>query len=157
MELTFTKKLLGVALAAVVLAGCSSKKSDDANAAAASSDAGAGAADTAGAGTGADNSVYFDFDKFEIRTDAAATLDAQAQSLSGSAGPVRLEGNADERGTTEYNMALGEKRAKAAKEYLVMRGVAAERIETVSFGEEQPVCTEQSESCWQMNRRVDVK
>lgn len=154
MELSFTKKLLGVVMAAAFVAGCSSSK--DENAGAASSDA-AGMGADGSATSGLESSVYFDFDKSEVRADAAAVLDAQAAALANTSSAVRLEGNADERGTTEYNMALGERRAQAARDYLVLKGIAAERIETVSFGEEKAVCTEQSEECYQQNRRVDVK
>ena len=159
MEQTFAKKLLVVVLAAVVVTGCSKKNAADSGAA--SSDATSGgsgdAAATSSSAAGAGNGVYFDYDRFDIRADAATTLDASAATLSGSTTPVRLEGNADERGTTEYNMALGEKRAKAVRDYLVSKGIAADRIEAVSYGEEQPVCKEQSEDCYQQNRRVDVK
>lgn len=158
MELTITKKLLAVALTAAFVAGCSSSKDENAGASSAdSSSLGAGAEGGAGGASGQANSVYFDLDKSEIRADAAAVLDAQAAGLANGSSAVRLEGNCDERGTTEYNMALGERRAKAAKDYLVLKGVSAERIETVSFGEEKPVCSEQSEDCFQQNRRVDVK
>src|SRR5262249_32944900 len=66
-----------------------------------------------------------------------------------------IEGNTDERGTAEYNLALGERRAKAAMSYLVSKGIAADRMTTVSFGKERPVCTEHNESCWARNRRDD--
>ena len=67
---------------------------------------------------------------------------------------VLIEGHCDERGTNEYNLALGEKRANAAKEYLSARGIAAKRINTISYGEEKPLCTEQNEDCYQKNRRA---
>lgn len=157
MELT--KKLLAVALTAAFVAGCSSNKGENGGAGATTDSTGIGAgADGMGqGGSGNESSVYFDFDSSQIRSDAAAVLDAQASGLAGSSNAVRLEGNCDERGTTEYNMALGERRAKAAKDYLVLKGVGADRIETVSYGEEKPVCTEQSDDCHQQNRRVDVK
>jgi peptidoglycan-associated lipoprotein len=84
--------------------------------------------------------VYFDYDQYSVRNDAAPLLDAQADWLKRySAVQVRIEGNADERGTEEYNLALGARRANAVREYLVAHGVAAGRITTVSFGKEKPI------------------
>ena len=69
---------------------------------------------------------------------------------------LKIEGYADERGSTEYNLALGDARAKAAKEYLVSVGVSARQLDTVSFGKENPICTEHDEACWQRNRRIHI-
>ena len=100
--------------------------------------------------------IYFDFDKSDIRTDAAATLDRKIPWLTANPGMrIRIEGNADERGSDEYNLALGQRRAAAAKRYLVERGIDTSRFDLVSYGEERPVCTEQDETCWQRNRRDD--
>jgi peptidoglycan-associated lipoprotein len=100
--------------------------------------------------------IYFDFDKSDIRTDAAAILDRKIPWLNANPGMrIRIEGNADERGSDEYNLALGQRRAAAAKRYLVERGIDAGRFDLVSYGEERPVCTEHDESCWQRNRRDD--
>src|SRR5499425_1173030 len=100
--------------------------------------------------------VYFYFDKSLIRPGDAKTLDASAAWLKANPNQlVRIEGNTDERGTAEYNLALGERRAKAAMSYLVSKGIAADRMTTVSFGKERPVCTEHNESCWARNRRDD--
>jgi len=100
--------------------------------------------------------VYFDFDKSLIRPRDAKTLDASADWLKANPNQlVRIEGNTDERGTNEYNLALGERRAKAAMSYLVSKGIAADRITVVSYGKERPVCTEHTESCWGRNRRDD--
>lgn len=98
--------------------------------------------------------VYFDYDKSELRDDARSTLDAKASVLTANA-PVRIrvEGNTDERGSDEYNMALGTRRAAAAKDYLVAHGVDASRIEVISNGKEKPVCSDKAESCWSQNRR----
>jgi peptidoglycan-associated lipoprotein len=99
--------------------------------------------------------VFFDFDRYAIKPDAARTLDASIAWLKANpAALVLIEGHCDERGTNAYNLALGERRAKAAHEYLVSRGVAAARIETISYGEERPACTERSETCWSRNRRA---
>jgi peptidoglycan-associated lipoprotein len=98
--------------------------------------------------------VYFDFDKYAIKPDAAKTLDASIAWLkSNPAALVMIEGHCDERGTNAYNMALGERRAHAAQDYLVARGISAQRITTISYGEERPVCSEQNEACWSKNRR----
>ena len=102
--------------------------------------------------------IYFDFDKSTIRPDAAATLDRKLPWLQANPGMrIRIEGNADERGSDEYNLALGQRRAASAKRYLVDHGVAADRFDLVSYGEERPVCTEHNEACWQQNRRDDFR
>ena len=98
--------------------------------------------------------VFFDFDKYAIRPDAARTLDANADWLkSNPSAVILIEGHCDERGTNAYNLALGERRARATQDYLVKRGVAASRITTISYGEERPGCTERNETCWAQNRR----
>jgi len=102
--------------------------------------------------------IYFDFDKSTIRPDAAATLDKKLPWLQANPGMrIRIEGNADERGSDEYNLALGQRRAASAKRYLVDHGIAADRFDLVSYGEERPVCTEHNEACWQQNRRDDFR
>jgi peptidoglycan-associated lipoprotein len=98
--------------------------------------------------------VHFDFDKSAIRPEDVAVLDESAEWLKGNEVLVLIEGHADERGTNEYNLALGERRAKAVREHLVNKGVAAERINTVSYGEERPACTDKNETCWKQNRRA---
>ena len=99
--------------------------------------------------------VYFDFDKYDIRPEAAKILDANATWLKANPGNlVLIEGHCDERGTAEYNLALGERRAKSTMNYLVGQGVAASRITVISYGKERPVCTEKTEACWAMNRRA---
>jgi peptidoglycan-associated lipoprotein len=100
--------------------------------------------------------IYFDFDKSDIRPDAAATLDRKLPWLTANPGMrIRIEGNADERGSDEYNLALGQRRAASAKKYLVEHGIDAGRFDLVSYGEERPVCTDHNEDCWQRNRRDD--
>ena len=103
------------------------------------------------------NVVYFDFDKYDLTPEARAILLAHAAKLSGSSMSVRLEGHADERGSREYNMALGEKRAKAVRDFLVLQNVKAASLEVVSFGEERPVATGHEETSYTQNRRVEVK
>jgi peptidoglycan-associated lipoprotein len=98
--------------------------------------------------------IYFDFDKYDIRPADAKTLDANASWLKSNPNHlVLIEGHADERGTNEYNLALGERRAKSTMNYLVSQGVQANRITIISYGEERPVCTEKTEACWAKNRR----
>jgi peptidoglycan-associated lipoprotein len=97
--------------------------------------------------------IFFAFDKADIRPDDAKTLAASAAYLKANANLlVLIEGHCDERGTNEYNLALGERRAKAAANYLVANGIEASRITTISYGEERPTCTEKNEGCWQKNR-----
>lgn len=100
---------------------------------------------------------YFDFDESTLRSATRAALDAQAAALRSSGRSIRLEGHADERGTREYNLALGERRAKAVADYLAIQGVSRSRMEVVSFGEERPVSLRSDESGWALNRRVELK
>lgn len=98
--------------------------------------------------------IYFAFDAYDLRPDARATLKTNAEWLrKNTAVRIDIEGHGDERGTTEYNLALGAKRARAAKDYLAALGVPPDRVATTSYGEEAPVCREHSEACWQRNRR----
>src|SRR5499433_550143 len=97
--------------------------------------------------------VFFDFDKYDIRPGDARILDANATWLKSNDNLVLIEGHCDERGTNEYNLALGERRAKSAMNYLVAQGVQANRITIISYGKERPVCTEHTEACWARNRR----
>jgi len=97
--------------------------------------------------------IYFDFDQYDLRPDARATLKANAEWLKHNpSATAQIEGHCDDRGTSEYNLALGAKRAQTAKDYLTTLGVPAQRLSTISYGEELPVCREQTESCWQKNR-----
>jgi len=99
--------------------------------------------------------VHFPFDSDEIDDASRETLDANAAWLTDNAKTrVELEGHCDSRGTVEYNLALGARRARAVQEYLVGQGVAAERLTTNSYGKELPVCREETEACWARNRRV---
>jgi peptidoglycan-associated lipoprotein len=99
--------------------------------------------------------VYFDFDRYDIRTGDKGTLDENAKWLkSNQSALLLIEGHADERGTNEYNLALGERRAKATRDYLVSVGIDAGRITVISYGEERPVCTEKTDACWAKNRRA---
>jgi peptidoglycan-associated lipoprotein len=101
--------------------------------------------------------IYFDFDRSFIRDDARSVMKANADYLK--ANPkvkVRIEGNCDERGTIEYNQALGQRRAANAKKYLTDMGISGNRVTLISYGKEKPVCTEGMEDCWQKNRRDDL-
>ena len=100
--------------------------------------------------------IYFDFDRYEIRPGDARTLEADAAWLKTNDVQILIEGQCDERGTDEYNLALGDRRARATKNHLVALGIAGDRISTVSYGKERPVCTEQSEACWALNRRAHI-
>lgn len=100
--------------------------------------------------------VYFDFDSYTLSQSTRDTLSTNAQYLlKRYKGPVKLEGNCDERGSDEYNLALGEKRAKAVYDYLVTLGVPADRLSTISYGKEKPVDPGHDEAAWAKNRRVD--
>ncbi len=101
------------------------------------------------------NDIHFDFDKYDIRAADAKILDADGAWLKQNANNlVLIEGHADERGTNEYNLALGERRAKATMNYLVSQGIQASRMTIISYGEERPVCTDKNEPCWSQNRRA---
>jgi peptidoglycan-associated lipoprotein len=98
--------------------------------------------------------VYFDYDKSDLRGDQQAAIQADAQFLSQHANiNFTVEGHCDSRGSTEYNLALGDQRASSVKSALVAAGVNASRIKTISYGKEKPFCMEENEACWQQNRR----
>jgi len=100
--------------------------------------------------------VYFEFDQFDVRDDQQSRIEGNATFLRSESGArVRVEGNCDERGTNEYNMALGERRALSGKNYLVNLGIDANRIETLSYGEERPLLHGHDELSWAQNRRDD--
>jgi len=104
--------------------------------------------------TGLLGDIFFDFDKFDLRADARERLQKNADFMNQYPTlEFGLEGHCDERGTNEYNLALGERRAHAAKDYLVSLGVSSNRVRTISYGEEKPFCMGHDESCWQDNRR----
>jgi peptidoglycan-associated lipoprotein len=154
---------VAIALVAMLaFAGCASKNNLPNN----SADLGlGGAGGMGGAGSATPGStqdftvnvgdrIFFDTDSSSIRTDAAQTLDRQAQWLSQYSNyAITVEGHADERGTREYNLALGARRAAAARDYLASRGVPASRIRTISYGKERPVAVCDDISCWSQNRR----
>src|SRR4030081_339832 len=105
--------------------------------------------------------AYFDYDKADLRTDARTALNSDSSELRSLLkefpnAKFVVEGNCDERGSPEYNLALGDRRAKAAQEFLTQIGVPSERLSTISYGQERPVCTEHDENCWQKNRRAHL-
>jgi peptidoglycan-associated lipoprotein len=101
--------------------------------------------------------IYFDFDRSFVRDDAKPAMKANAEWLKANPkAKVRIEGNCDERGTIEYNQALGQRRAASTKKYLTDLGISANRVTLISFGKEKPVCRESTEECWQRNRRADL-
>lgn len=100
--------------------------------------------------------VYFGFDRYDLTAEAKERLMEVSNRLVEDNASVLIEGHCDERGTNEYNLALGDRRAGAVKDFLSASGVKSSRIETISFGEEKPVCTASSEDCWQQNRRAHI-
>jgi peptidoglycan-associated lipoprotein len=171
-------KVITLVFASALLAACSGNTKDD-EAAAAAAEAAAAEAAAAEAAREAERRAqaeaasqqrrleqaamaagtvfYFDFDSSVLKPAAQAALDAHIALLRSNDRSVRLEGHTDERGTRDYNMALGERRANAVRDYMVVNGVASYRIETVSYGEEQPVAYGSGESNWSQNRRVELK
>ena len=99
--------------------------------------------------------AHFDFNKWDITGESQGTLQRDADCIKSRHLSVTLEGNADERGTEEYNLHLGEKRASAVKKYLQNMGVSGSQLKTVSYGKDRPTCSEHTEDCWAQNRRVD--
>jgi peptidoglycan-associated lipoprotein len=105
--------------------------------------------------------AYFDFDQYNIRPDAQAALQRDADALAEILRQyphykLTVAGNCDERGSEEYNLALGDRRAETAKQFLVTLGIPGDQLRTVSYGKDRPVCTEHDESCWQKNRRAHI-
>ena len=165
-------KAITVLFTAALLAACSgsSKQEEEAAAAAAAAAEAARQAEQQAAAAAAaeqqrlqdaaaayGNVFLFDFDSYTLRPEAVEALDAHIAALQGSDQSIRLEGHTDERGTREYNMALGERRANAVRDYMVVNGIQSYRIETVSYGEERPVAYGSGEANWSQNRRVELK
>lgn len=162
------KSLKAFAVLAVVmglLVGCSSNKpAEDPNANAnVDTSAGAGVTQSTvdvdsdfSAVAGLATVFYFEFDSAVLLPEARAALIGHAEYLRNASKSVRLEGHADERGTREYNMALGERRANAVRDFLVLQGVSSSKIETVSYGEERPAVSGSGETSWSKNRRVEL-
>lgn len=166
------KYLVFVGLALMLLAGCSSKGGSDGMSGDASAGASGEAASTQGVGSGGDYMVhplndkgsplatrviYFEFDSSEVAASYDAVVTAHAAYLAANPDTsIVLEGHADERGTREYNVALGERRANAIKNLLTLQGASAAQIEVVSYGEEKPAASGHDEASWHLNRRVEI-
>lgn len=155
--------MVALASAAMVFAGCSKKVDVTTDSSASKGHATAGAQQEvqpikgADAGKPSTNAVYFVFDSSALDAAGKATLDAYAAWLNANnSANITIEGNCDERGSREYNLALGQRRADSVRDYLAGQGVMAARIDTVSFGEERPVCKGSGEACWAQNRRGDI-
>ena len=151
-------------LVAVALAGCPAKKKPGVGEAEGQGlgqgEVGGGSLDKFKQGLGPSEGgplqdVHFDYDRYDLRTEDRGTLQQNASWLKEHANAkVEIEGHCDNRGTVEYNLALGAKRAKSVKDYLVSLGIAADRLSTISYGEELPLCREDTEECWARNRRA---
>ncbi|TNF35956.1 MAG: peptidoglycan-associated lipoprotein Pal [Gammaproteobacteria bacterium] len=157
-----TKKLAGFALvSAVVLLGACSSTPEGEGADGAGTMDGSNVSSQVGSdvdefGNPLKRVFYFDFDKATLNADVRSDLDKHAKRLNNNSISIRLEGHADERGTREYNLALGERRAKAVANYLAIQGVNNSRIQTISYGEEKPVAFGSDEASWAQNRRVEL-
>ncbi|MGA1803848.1 peptidoglycan-associated lipoprotein Pal [Rhizobium sp. HT1-10] len=143
----------------LALAGCASKKNLPNNAGDLGLNGANGSSATPGSAqdftVNVGDRIFFDTDSTSIRADAAQTLDRQAQWLARYPNyAITVEGHADERGTREYNLALGARRAASTKDYLVSKGVPARRMKTISYGKERPVAVCDDISCWSQNRRA---
>ncbi|MND50995.1 Peptidoglycan-associated lipoprotein precursor [compost metagenome] len=164
MEMLKFGKFAALALAMAVAVGCSSKGGEGTGEGAVDPNAGYNAG-----GSGVDGSMseeaalraittfYFEYDSSDLKPEAMRALDVHAKDLKANGSRVVLEGHTDERGTREYNMALGERRAKAVQRYLVLQGVSPAQLELVSYGEERPVATGNDEQSWAQNRRVELR
>ena len=149
--------LFAMAVAGLVLAGCSSTPTEEGTkTTAAPATPVVGAAAAADRASVAAAKVYFDFDRAEIKAEFMPVIKAQAAFLAANASKsVTLEGHCDDRGTREYNLSLGERRAQSVADVLKGNGVAASRIKTVSFGEDRPAVEGHDEAAWAKNRRVE--
>ncbi len=146
------RSLFMVTVFSLVLGACSKKSKSDADVAAGDemmvTDMGGGRIAELGP-------VYFDYDSFSIKADSRSVLRQHAEWLKSNNISVQIEGHCDERGTTEYNLALGERRAASVKDYLVSQGVPASRLSIISYGEERPATTGVNELAWAQNRRAE--
>jgi peptidoglycan-associated lipoprotein len=144
-------KFAAVILAALAIAGCAKHDADPTNAMASAAVPGSQQDFVVNVG----DRVFFDTDSSDLSAQARATLDKQAQWLNHYGQySFTIEGHADERGTREYNIALGARRAETVREYLVSRGISAQRMRTISYGKERPVAVCDDISCWAQNRRA---
>jgi peptidoglycan-associated lipoprotein len=146
-----------IVAASLVLAGCVTAPGQTGGTAGSGSAASGGSSGPVGAPPKSQSSVFFEFDRFDVKPDGQAVATAYANFMKSDAkARVTIEGNADERGTVEYNLALGQKRAEAVRRELIQRGVAAGRVEAISNGEEKPIAKGSNEAAWAKNRRADL-
>lgn len=168
MKLTVLRSTLFISVLSLFLAACSSTPpdttADSGGSSLSNGDVAVGnVAGDGVTGGGIDASgglatvFYFEFDKAILLPEAMAALRIHAQRMTDRPVNARIEGHADERGTREYNMALGERRGAAVKEFLMLQGVDGSRLEVISYGEERPASMGSSESDWAQNRRVELK
>jgi len=167
-QLPLAGKAIVLLFSAALLVACSSNKEKEDEAAAAAA-AAAAAKSAQGAATSAEmarleeaamaagNVFYFAFDSSTLTPESISAINAHIAVMQMNNENIRLEGHTDERGTREYNMALGERRANAVRDYMVANGISAFRIESISFGEERPVAFGSGEEAWAQNRRVELK
>jgi len=165
------KSLLTIAIVSLIFAGCAqtaaglngSNNISDANAISGDTvsidESGYGNEGSGNYNSSSDGfrSVYFDFGEYAISSDMENNMNANIKVASSASSKIKIEGNCDEFGTDEYNYALGLKRAKAVKDSIVAQGMDGSRMVMVSFGESSPVCTEPNDSCYDRNRRVDIR
>ena len=167
MKVQSLKSLLLVGVCAIFLSACSGTSTDSSSAPVGDLNSGGDVA-TASIGDGsvsggdmgagyADTVFYFDFDQSILKQESRAALKIHAARLAANPTSVRLLGHADERGTREYNMALGERRAQAVRDFLILNGVNAGMLEAISYGEERPAVVMSDEVSWAQNRRVEMK
>ena len=167
MEVIKFGKMAALVVAFGIVVGCSSKGGDAAGTGAVDPNAGYDSRTTTGVDTGSVSSeeaalraittFYFEFDSSELKPEAMRALDVHARDLKAQGNRVALEGHTDERGTREYNMALGERRAAAVQRYLVLQGVSSAQLELISYGEERAAVEGSSEEAWAQNRRVELR
>ena len=151
-------KVAAIAAALLLAGGCASKKAEVSSGPPGPSTGGTSSSIIPGSAedfrVNVGDTVHFDFDKYDVLENDKGTLQRQASWLAKYPSVrVTIEGHCDERGTREYNLALGARRANAVKEYLVSVGVSSARVDTISYGKEHPICTASSEDCWAQNRR----
>ena len=166
-QLTAMGKIFVVILMSAFMVACSGNTKQDEAAAkaeaerraqeAAAEEARRGEARLRDAASAAGDLIFFAFDSSAMTSEGRRVADAHIALLKGNRSNVKLEGHTDERGTREYNLALGERRANSVRDYMVLNGISSGRIETVSYGEEDPIAMGSSETSWSQNRRVEIK
>jgi peptidoglycan-associated lipoprotein len=164
MQVNKFGKFAALVVAFGVVVGCSSRGGDAAGTGAVDPNAGYTSTAPTGSGVSSEEAAlraittfYFEFDSADLKPEAMRALDVHARDLRAAGNRVVLEGHTDERGTREYNMALGERRAASVQRYLVLQGVSPAQLELVSYGEEKPAAMGSNEEAWAQNRRVELR